>query len=394
MAMIWTNWVTEQELHDWHDYMQQQLGWSHVLGGRPAGPNGLNANPPDTSHANYVSWNQGLDYSSYEHWKPDYKVYVDALEAIPSQPVFSEDRFRIRNNGSAYKDYTEEETRRGLWHSTMAGGVANIWGNLLDANGNTVSTPQPYPNPEYIKTNSDFFKGRFVKELERDTTLSDVTVGVSMKHPANTHYIFYIEDASSIQMDLTAMAGPQPAIAVDTKQTYAEINLGTLTPADTTISLPMSDWAIAVGDFNNIPPVTSNTTWIATGSDIYTLDPVMIDLDGGSWTPDTSFVLSAFGKIKTKEVVVDANWSDFVFDEGYELMSLEELQQKIQRLKHLPGIPSAQEVEANGIMAGEMQARFLQKIEELTLYIIQLKKRNQRIRQHILSVERTRYNNK
>jgi len=155
---------------------------------------------------------------------------------------------------------------------------------------------------------------------------------------------------------------------------------------------PMNDLLKILVDAASTPP--GQTLWSTVNSNIYTLDEVMIDLDGGSWTPDTSFALSAFGKIKTKEVVVDANWSDFVFAEDYKLMSLEELAHEIKRLKHLPGIPSAQEVEANGIMAGEMHARFLQKIEELTLYIIQFKKRNQRIRQRILSVERTRYNNK
>ena len=58
----------------------------------------------------------------------------------------------------------------------------------------------------------------------------------------------------------------------------------------------------------------------------------------------------------------------------YKLPSLYELEKQIKLNKHLPGIPSAKEVEANGFEVGEMQANMMEKIEELTLYIIQLQK--------------------
>ncbi len=117
-------WVTAPQLAEWHRYMQAHLGWFHFLGGRPEGPN------QGTGHSTWYTWNLPLDYSSYEHHRPTYEVYVAALEEVPGQPVISEDRFRIRDEGRS-KDYTPEDTRRGLYHSTLAGGVANIWGNLL-----------------------------------------------------------------------------------------------------------------------------------------------------------------------------------------------------------------------------------------------------------------------
>jgi hypothetical protein len=68
------------------------------------------------------------------------------------------------------------------------------------------------------------------------------------------------------------------------------------------------------------------------------------------------------------------NWSDFVFDNDYKLMSLGNLESYIKRNKHLPEIPTAKEVAKDGIDVAAMDAKLLQKIEELTLYVIELKK--------------------
>jgi hypothetical protein len=67
-------------------------------------------------------------------------------------------------------------------------------------------------------------------------------------------------------------------------------------------------------------------------------------------------------------------WPDFVFKKDYTLTPLNELEQFITENQHLPNVPSAVEVEANGVELGEMNALLLQKVEELTLYIIQMQK--------------------
>ena len=232
-------WVTESQLHAWNTYMQDHLGWRHYLGGRPEGPNS------GTNHSPWVSWNSPMEYSSYEHHQPRYDVYVAALQAVPGQPVLSEDRFRIRPESGDPKDYSEEDTRRGLWHSTMAGGVANIWGDLTEDTGTRVS--RPYANKGQIKTHFRFWQDRFVSNLVRDNALTD---GVALRS-GHRGYIFYKEDTASLQMDLSAMSGTRPAVAVDTKQApYQEIALGMLSPTSQTQGLShVSDWAIAVGDF-------------------------------------------------------------------------------------------------------------------------------------------------
>lgn len=85
--------------------------------------------------------------------------------------------------------------------------------------------------------------------------------------------------------------------------------------------------------------------------------------------------LNVNGTIYAKEILVtDANWADFVFDAGYQLPSLESVEQHIKEKGHLPEIPSAAEVKENGVNVVDVQAKLLQKVEEMTLYIIQQQK--------------------
>jgi len=91
----------------------------------------------------------------------------------------------------------------------------------------------------------------------------------------------------------------------------------------------------------------------------------------------TSHKLYVTGGISAEEVKVKLkeNWSDYVFEPHYKLLTLPELESFIITNRHLPEIPPAAEVEKNGINLGEMNALLLKKIEELTLYIIEQEKR-------------------
>ncbi len=99
-------------------------------------------------------------------------------------------------------------------------------------------------------------------------------------------------------------------------------------------------------------------------------------------TPDPlpGYKLSVNGNIKAKELVIETvGWPDYVFDETYKMHSLKELEEFIQRHHHLPNIPAAIDVEKNGVAVGEIQKILLEKIEELTLHIIQLNKRIEKL---------------
>lgn len=86
--------------------------------------------------------------------------------------------------------------------------------------------------------------------------------------------------------------------------------------------------------------------------------------------------LSVNGKIRAQEVKVEtANWPDYVFADGYELPTLKETAAYINKNKHLPGVPKAAEVEENGLSLGEMNKILIQKVEELTLHLIEKDKK-------------------
>ncbi len=87
----------------------------------------------------------------------------------------------------------------------------------------------------------------------------------------------------------------------------------------------------------------------------------------------TGYALSVNGKVACEEVLVQdmTDWPDYVFRNDYNLMSLSDLEQSIKDNGHLPGLPSAQEIESNGLHLGNMQKQVVEKVEELTLYTIE-----------------------
>jgi hypothetical protein len=91
----------------------------------------------------------------------------------------------------------------------------------------------------------------------------------------------------------------------------------------------------------------------------------------GTNTPDAAYKLSVNGKIRSKEIKVETTWSDYVFDKDYQLRPINEVDTYIKKNHHLPDIPSAAEVEKNGVNLGETSSLLLKKIEELTLYLIE-----------------------
>ena len=93
-------------------------------------------------------------------------------------------------------------------------------------------------------------------------------------------------------------------------------------------------------------------------------------------TKTNGYKLAVDGTIGAREIVVNTEaWADFVFAKNYRLMPLSEVESFITENNHLPDVPSEQEVKENGINVAEMNAKLLQKIEELTLYVIEQNKR-------------------
>lgn len=116
-----------------------------------------------------------------------------------------------------------------------------------------------------------------------------------------------------------------------------------------------------------------------TPGTIFNETPRMTILNSGNIGIGTidpkEYRLAVNGKIRAQEIKVEASpWPDYVFAKDYTLPTLQETEKHIKEKGHLAGIPSAAEVKANGIDLGEMNAKLLQKIEELTLHLIEMKK--------------------
>ena len=128
----------------------------------------------------------------------------------------------------------------------------------------------------------------------------------------------------------------------------------------------------AVSPYEGLFSTSGNSSlWQSNGSNIYySVGNIAI---GTSSTGNHK--LAVEGSIGAREVKVEASgWSDFVFYEDYQLPTLNEVENHIKEKGHLKDIPSAEKVKQDGFFLGEMDAKLLQKIEELTLYTIQQQK--------------------
>ena len=153
-------------------------------------------------------------------------------------------------------------------------------------------------------------------------------------------------------------------------------------------------------DYNNM---VSPMTFAYPGVPVDTEDPDIGDPEGGKWvrngadiyyengnvgigtTDPGEWKMAVNGKIRAKELKVEiANWPDYVFDRNYVLPTLIEVEKHIKDKGHLINVPSAGEIKANGLEVGAMNRLLLEKIEELTLYLLQQEERIKRLENNSL----------
>jgi len=97
-------------------------------------------------------------------------------------------------------------------------------------------------------------------------------------------------------------------------------------------------------------------------------------LIGKTSQANAAYVLDVNGKARANEIVVNTTGADFVFDKNYRLWPIAELEKFVKQNKHLPEVPTAKAMQQEGVGVSELQTILLQKVEELTLYIIQQQK--------------------
>ena len=178
----------------------------------------------------------------------------------------------------------------------------------------------------------------------------------------------YVNKALPIYVDVRNYSGYKVKMTylqekVDVLNNLNQIKINT-TPSGTNIA----DFNVsAIPEFD----VTSSGKLQITGSGNHYIENGNVGI--GTAAPTEK--LSVKGKIRAHEIKVEiANWPDYVFTKDYQLPSLQQTESHIKKEGHLPGIPSAAEVKTSGVELGEMNKKLLQKIEELTLHLIQKEK--------------------
>ena len=177
------------------------------------------------------------------------------------------------------------------------------------------------------------------------------------------------------------------------------VGIGTTSPSSNTKlhvvgSVRIAGYSGAGGntELNYYSNHSNYMTYSSTGNHYFrTYDGSNYDIVGG-WdgdgnlgvgTEDPDYKLDVHGTIRAEEIIVDLFVPDYVFGPNYDLMSLDEVEDYIKVNSHLPGVPGVAETDANGVSLGDSQAVLLQKIEELTLYVIAQNKKIEQLKVEI-----------
>ncbi|WP_421762901.1 hypothetical protein [Ekhidna sp.] len=167
-----------------------------------------------------------------------------------------------------------------------------------------------------------------------------------------------------------------PEVRFETPSSNEQIRIGVAHADNSTYNISEGDFYIYTQTASKMPLVVQRDSDVILNSNSG-------NVGIGTTNPDEK--LTVKGTVHAREVKVDLSvpGPDYVFEPGYDLRSLEETAAYIKSNKHLPEVPSAKEMEANGVQLGEMNMLLLKKIEELTLYVIELKEENEKQQQEI-----------
>lgn len=224
-----SEWVSPAEVEAWAGYLEDRMGWDHLLmarGGAYDGPS--------------------LDVQSLGGPGPAGPPEVLARMAAADRPVMEEERFLHRRRFGGVL-YDMDHTIDLWWWMSMGGGMSGFWGTSFAC---PEGDPCPeYPRSEWMRIHAEFWEDRFRLDLEPANHLTD---GLALADPGGERFVFYREGATSLTMDLSgAASGSLPAVAVDARgDAYREIDVGPLTAATRRWTAPYaSDWVVAVGEF-------------------------------------------------------------------------------------------------------------------------------------------------
>lgn len=252
---------------------------------------------------------------------------------------------------------------------------ASGWWHLLDVRHSNVN------NNYAMQLAGGFFDQNFYlrktnnnaqQPWQKIVTERDGRVGVGTLYPQSTLHLY------QSNADQPGLIVQGTTISTDRQQHYVAITLD-------------GDYGNATGNYSQIRSYSnlyeywgSRLAFFTTSSSAANslVERMRIDANGnvgiGIIAPTEKLTVN--GKIKANEIRVDgAGAPDYVFEEGYEIGTLKEVESYIKINKHLPEVPSAKEFERDGMAVGEMNKLLLKKIEELTLHVIEMNKRVEKL---------------
>lgn len=141
-------------------------------------------------------------------------------------------------------------------------------------------------------------------------------------------------------------------------------------------------------------PATGNVPRTLTDGEFMAYERMRINASGNvligkRYQSNSAYKLDVNGSLRANEVIVNVTGADFVFAQKYRLRTLEEVEKYINENNHLPDIESAKQMKANGLPLGAMDMALLRKIEELTLYMIGLKKELELLKEENQELKKT-----
>lgn len=147
---------------------------------------------------------------------------------------------------------------------------------------------------------------------------------------------------------------------------------------------PVYGEASSATSWYNDDDISSKKTLEIRWNNIYNTGQIVVGPKAITSGSHQDFRMSIDGKLVAKEIYVTANnWADYVFEKDYKLIDLDELEKFIDTKKHLPNIPSTSEIKEYGIDIANTNRLLLEKIEELTLYILQQNKKIKQLEKKI-----------
>ena len=304
-------------------------------------------------------------------------------------------RFTENEHQGAFINYngTENILNLGTVNTTTSTDITAEYNaiSIVRSNGNVGIGSSSPEDKLFIKDGDVNIRGLNTSRYLRFTEIENEHQGAFINYDGNEN-VFNIGVMEAHSSDLT-----QEKKVISIVRSNGNVGIGDTSPTET---LTVKKQGVTIGIYDTHPLSEANNRIARYGKSLV----IQNDL-GGQWSDNVNFLdngdvgigtkdtkgfkLGVKGKIAAEEIKVAVYpWADFVFKKEYKLPTLKEVETHIKEKGHLKDIPSAKEVEKNGVYLGQMDAKLLQKIEELTLYTIQQEKQIQELKKQTQEIEK------